>query len=78
MINTRQVSWEMLHKVIYEGAFSNILLNELSDKPEIDQHAKNFIFALTLGTINKKIYLEHVINKFIDAEKTPNEIKVLL
>jgi len=78
MINTRQVSWEMLHKVIYEGAFSNILLNDLSDKPEIDQHAKNFIFALTLGTINKKIYLEHVVNKFIDANKTPEEIKVLL
>jgi 16S rRNA (cytosine967-C5)-methyltransferase len=64
--------------VFYEGAFSNILLNEVSNDPEVDQHAKNFIFALTLGTINQKIYLEYVANKFFDQKKAPNEIQVLI
>ncbi|WP_156923088.1 16S rRNA (cytosine(967)-C(5))-methyltransferase RsmB [Mesoplasma seiffertii] len=77
MINSRLESWEILKKVFTNKAFSNVLLNEVSNK-NIDEKFKNLIFAIVHGTITYKIYLDYLTSKLIDNRKTPIEIQVLL
>ncbi|AUF83388.1 16S rRNA (cytosine(967)-C(5))-methyltransferase RsmB [Mesoplasma syrphidae] len=77
MINSRLESWEILKKVFTNKAFSNVLLNEVSNKT-IDEKFKNLIFAIVHGTITYKIYLDYLTSKLIDNRKTPLEIQILL
>jgi len=73
MINIRQLSWKLINQVCFHGGYSNLLLKETAKPLTLPE--KNLLYTLTLGTINKQIFLSAVAKKYIDVKKTPNEIQ---
>jgi len=73
MVNIRQLSWKLINQVCFHGGYSNLLLKENAKHLTLPE--KNLLYTLTLGTINKQIFLSAVAKKYIDIKKTPNEIQ---
>ena len=77
-MQTRLSALEILYEVFENNQFSNKLLNRFKQKKQFQDADTNFIFKLVYGTIQYKIYLEYVVNKIIDPEKTETKIQILL
>ncbi|QHX36926.1 16S rRNA (cytosine(967)-C(5))-methyltransferase RsmB [Spiroplasma sp. BIUS-1] len=77
-MNSRKEALNILFEVIKNNKFSNKLLNNLIKKEAMSKEDIAFIFKLVYGTIQYKIYLEYVVNKLIDPEKTDYKIQILL
>ncbi|WP_035358709.1 16S rRNA (cytosine(967)-C(5))-methyltransferase RsmB [[Acholeplasma] multilocale] len=75
--NSRKLSWDILKKVFINKSFSNILLNEVSNK-NIEDKFKNLVFAIVHGTITYKLYLEYLTSKMVDPKRTPIELQIVL
>lgn len=73
MIDKARFSAYTAVKRIFNGAFSNLILSN-SDLKGLD---RSFAEAITLGTIERKITLEYILEKFV--EKSPEDnVKILL
>lgn len=76
--NPRAIAFNILKKVFFQHAFSNILLNEVATDQTNSLQAKNLVFVLVHGVVCWKIYLEYVVNKLVSPHKTPLEIQIIL
>lgn len=80
MKNPRQVSFEILMAVLYDGAYSNIAINKAFTRHNLPNQDRGFVTELVYGTISQKIYLEHIIQKFskVPIQKISKEVMVIL
>lgn len=80
MKNPRQISLEILMAVLYEGAYSNIAINQAFARNELENIDRGFITELVYGSLSKKLYLEHIIQKYskISLEKLSKEVRAIL
>ncbi|AUB31955.1 16S rRNA (cytosine(967)-C(5))-methyltransferase RsmB [Spiroplasma floricola] len=77
-MNSRKEALNILFEVFKNNKFSNKLLNNLIKKEAMSKKDIAFIFKLVYGTIQYKIYLEYVVNKVINPNKTDYKIQILL
>lgn len=64
-VNLRAVVLDILTEVFENGQYSNIVINQaLTRYLYLDKKERAFIMRLAHGTIENKIYLEYVVNKF--------------
>ncbi|AUM62913.1 16S rRNA (cytosine(967)-C(5))-methyltransferase RsmB [Spiroplasma monobiae] len=77
-MNPRKEALNILFEVFINNKFSNKLLNNLIKKEAMSKEDIAFIFKLVYGTIQYKIYLEYVVNKVINQDKTDFKIQILL
>jgi len=64
MKNPRELGYEAIYNVINQGGYSNITINKILRKNEIDNINRGFFTELVYGTIENKLYLDYVIQKF--------------
>lgn len=64
-MGARFIAYKILYKVLYEKAYSNIALNQALNNCDLDNRNKGFVTEIVYGTISKKIFLEHILKKFL-------------
>ncbi len=66
MKNSRQIAFEILYKIFYNDAYSNIAVDSaLSDVKE----GKAFITRLVYGVVERKLTLDYIISKYCNKPK---------
>lgn len=66
MKNTRQLAYHIVYEVLFKNAYSNIQINKYLNTNEISRTDKAFITEIVYGSIEKKLYLEHILKKYIN------------
>ncbi|MCC8016146.1 MAG: 16S rRNA (cytosine(967)-C(5))-methyltransferase RsmB, partial [Clostridiales bacterium] len=66
MISSRQTAFETLYRIFYEGAYSNIAVDNAFDKLSA---GKAFAARLIYGVVERKITLDYIIKKYSDKSK---------
>ncbi len=66
MKNSRQIAFETLYKIFYDDAYSNIALDKALS---FTDNGKGFITRLVYGVVERKITLDHIIEKFCKKPK---------
>ncbi len=64
-MNTREAALKTLYEIEYNGAFSNIAVKDLLKKHSMTIQEKSFYTRLVYGTLDKKITLDYIIEKFL-------------
>ncbi|WP_342258884.1 16S rRNA (cytosine(967)-C(5))-methyltransferase RsmB [Spiroplasma endosymbiont of Dioctria linearis] len=77
-MNSRKEALSILFEVFKNNKFSNKLLSNLIQTKAMSKEDIAFVFKLVYGTIQYKIYLEYVVNKIINPNKTDFKIQILL
>ncbi|ALD66749.1 16S rRNA (cytosine(967)-C(5))-methyltransferase RsmB [Spiroplasma cantharicola] len=77
-MSARKEALRILFEVFKNNKFSNKLLSNLKQTTAMSKEDIAFVFKLVYGTIQYKIYLEYVVNKIIDSNKTDLKIQILL
>lgn len=66
MKNSRQIAFEILYKIFYNDAYSNIAVDSaLSDVKE----GKAFITRIVYGVVERKLTLDYIISKYCSKPK---------
>lgn len=73
----REFAYDILVDVLLNDAYSNISINKVFSKNNINQQDKKYITQLVYGSIQHKIYLEYVIKIFSNTRIKP-KVKVLV
>ena len=61
----RYTAATVLHKVIEEGAYSNIALNQAIMEQRLNHRDAAFATHLTMGVLERRLYLDWVIGKYL-------------
>ncbi len=80
MENPRLKAYKILYQVIYEGGYSNIAINHGLRNTKFSNQDRGFITELVYGVLEKKFYLEYVLQKFSKTplKKLSKEVKLIL
>ena len=80
MINARQIAFEALIKTFKNDAYSNLMLDKILSKTNIDTRDKAFVSALFYGTIERKITIDYQLAKYLSKplKKLKPEVLVIL
>lgn len=80
MKNPRKLAYTAIYNVLFEGGYSNITINKLLRNSGLDSSSRGFFTELVYGTIENKLYLEYVIQKFSKKpiESLSKEVYTLL
>ncbi|WP_425380380.1 16S rRNA (cytosine(967)-C(5))-methyltransferase RsmB [Spiroplasma endosymbiont of Stenodema calcarata] len=75
----RELACDILWKVFANNKFSNHLLAKIIELDDsfTEQH-KNLIYRIVYGTLKNKLYLEYIVNQFIDNKKTNKKLQIIL
>lgn len=60
-MNPRERAYEALMEVEHKGAYSNLVLTKYMKDKNIEQRDRGFITELVYGTLENKMYLDHII-----------------
>ena len=63
-MNTREAALKTLYEIEYNGAFSNIAVKNMLKNQSMTMQEKGFYTRLVYGTLDKKITLDYIIEKF--------------
>lgn len=74
MKSSRLLAFETLHKIFYDGAYSNLALDVVLNDIK---HEKAFISALVYGVVERKITLDWFINRYLQAKPKPKIMTIL-
>lgn len=74
MKSARLVAFEVLHKIFYDKAYSNIALDHALKSVDND---KAFVSALVYGVVERKITLDNFIHKYINSKPKPKIMTIL-
>ncbi len=80
MNNSRSEAYKILYSVFYEGAYSNIAINNTLRKSALGDLDRGFVTELVYGSIEKKIFLEYVLQRFssMKLSKLAGEVRLIL
>lgn len=76
--NARAIALETLIKVLENGSYSNISLNNSLKQAHLAQDDRNLVTRIVYGTIQYKIFLEYQLNGLIRSKITERYLKPLL
>jgi len=80
MLNPREIAFESLNKIEKEGAYSNIALDFLLSKTDLDARDRSFVSNLFYGVIERKITLDYQLEQFLSQplRKLKSEVLTIL
>ncbi len=80
MINAREAAYEVLHKVLYEGAYSNLALNQIIKENNFKSVDSSFLTALVYGTLERLVTIDYIIRKLssVPFRKIERETLIIL
>ena len=68
-VNTREIVLDMLYEICEKGAYSHIVLRQTLRKYQyLDKRDRSFITRITEGTIENKILIDYIIDKFSNVK----------
>lgn len=77
MQNSREIAYEALNKTEKDGAYSNIALDFLLSKTDLDARDRSFVSNLFYGVIERKITLDYQISLYLTKPLEKLKIHVL-
>lgn len=78
MKNTRNIAFKALMRVESDGAYSNLVLDEVLSDSELDSRDKAFISNIFYGVLERRISLDYIIRSFSSVRLKKIEPKVLM
>ena len=80
MSNPRQIAFNALCKIEKDSSYSNLTLDSILSKSELDTRDKSFVSALFYGVIERKLTLDYNISLYLSKplKKLKPELLVLL
>lgn len=78
MKNPRELGYEAINNVINQGGYSNIAINKILRKNDLDNKNRGFFTELVYGTIENKLYLDYVIQKYSNQKISELSKEVLI
>jgi len=72
----RLASFQVLHRIEKDKAFSSILLPKVEEK--LSQKDRKLCHKICLGVLRKRIFLDEIIKTLTQGKKTDLEIKIIL
>ena len=70
-MNIRKLAMEGIEKIIYKGAFSNIVIDDCFKKFEFSDSEKALYTILVMGTIERKLTLEFYLEPYLKKKQKP-------
>ena len=64
-MNVRKLALDAIVKILYDGGYSNIVINDTLKKYELNEVDRALFTRLTLGTVEKKITLEYYLKPYL-------------
>lgn len=77
-VNIRKKIHQILCNILIKKEYSNIALSKVINDKSFTPKDKALIYQIVFGTLKQLLYLEYVINKITNSEKTDIKIKILL
>ncbi len=77
-MNVREAALDVINKVLTEGAYSNLLLNETIHKNDLNDKDIGLLTELVYGTIQYKMTLDYYLTPYVGDKKIKNVIRNLL
>lgn len=68
MSNPRKVAVNVLDKVIFQGGYSNITLNNEIKKSDLENLDKGLVTEIVYGTLKHKYTIDYILNSFIEKK----------
>ncbi len=62
-MNAREAAFSVLYKVIYEGAYSNLALNQCIKENNLKSVDNSFLTVLVYGTLERLVTIDYIIRK---------------
>lgn len=80
MSNPRQIAFEALMKTTRDGAFSNLALDGVLSKSNLDTRDKSFVSNLFYGVIERQITIDYQLSKYLSKplKKLKPEVLTIL
>lgn len=78
MKNVREIALDIINKVLNEGAYSNLLLNETIKNSELNNQDIGLLTELVYGTIQYKMTLDYYLSSYIEQKKIKNYVRNIL
>lgn len=78
MFNARQTAFEVLLKIEKESAYSNIALDKLLSKSDLDTRDKAFVSHLFYGVIERKLTLDYQLSQYLERDVEKLKLPVLI
>ena len=76
-MNVRKLALDAIVKILYDGGYSNIVINDTLKKYELNEVDRALFTRLVLGTVEKKITLEYYLKPYL-RKKTKTWVYCLL
>ena len=79
-MSARYLAYKILFDIEVNGNYSNMALNKYLNEAGLDDQDKGFVTELVYGIIEKKRYLDYMINKVskIKVRKMQHSVKLVL
>ncbi len=78
MKKPRELAYEIINNVINEGGYSNISINKVLRKHNLENKDRGFLTELVYGTIENKLYLDYVIQKYSKQKLSDISTEILI
>ncbi|NLP28682.1 MAG: 16S rRNA (cytosine(967)-C(5))-methyltransferase RsmB [Clostridia bacterium] len=76
-MNSRKIAVEILNMVLYEGAYSNIIIRKLLNKYNVKEKDRSLITEIVYGTLKYKYKLDVILSNLINRPFKKVDKKVL-
>jgi len=78
MADVRRYAYEVIYRVLYEDAYSAILLNRTVKEHDLKPLDASFLSALVYGVLERKLTLEYIIRRYSSVRLKKIEKKTLI
>ena len=78
MADVRRYAYEVIYRVLYEDAYSAILLNKTVNEHDLRPLDASFLSALVYGVLERKLTLDHIIRQYSSVRLKKIEKRTLI
>lgn len=64
-MNCRNLAVKIINRVVYEKAYSNIILSNELDKSELEENDKALLTEIVYGVLRRKKTLDIIVSNFV-------------
>lgn len=76
-MDVRKLALDAINKILEDGGFSNIVINEFLSKYEFSKEDKALFTILVLGTVEKKITIDYYLEDYLTKKQKPWVLNLL-
>ena len=79
-MSARYIAYKILFDIEVNGNYSNLALNKFLNEADLDDQDKGFVTELVYGILERKRYLDYMINKVskIKVRKMQHSVRLVL